>query len=272
MALLEADIEFLRDVVEASSGHVISPNQSYLFESRLESLAATTGKASVAGLVAEVRRAGTQLLKDQIAEAMTINETFFFRDMHPFDALRTHIVPQLIKARQSSKKLTIWCAASSTGQEPYSIAITLREYFPELESWDIQIFASDLCEEVLAKAKSGQYSQFEVNRGLPAKLLVKHFDREGSQWKVKDSIRSIVEFKKINLTRAWPMIPQCDVVFIRNVLIYFDSPTKELILGRLRKTIAQDGYLLLGGGETLINTNAPFVRESIGETVGYKPA
>lgn len=272
MPLNDCDIDFLRTVVAKRSGNVISNSQGYLLESRLTPVAVSLGLKTVEQLVMELRRDSRTTLEDRVAEAMTINETSFFRDMHPFEALRTHILPALINARKSTKQINIWCAASSSGQEPYSIAITIREHFPVLNDWKVSVYATDLSDEILAKAKEGNYTQFEVNRGLPARLLVKYFDRQGANWKVQPSIRQLVEFRKLNLSTPWPFIPRCDVIFIRNVMIYFDTPSKLAILQRIRKTIADDGYLFLGGGETLINLNTPYQREAIGETVCYRPA
>ncbi|MCA9214466.1 MAG: protein-glutamate O-methyltransferase CheR [Planctomycetales bacterium] len=270
MPLAEADIDFLRGIVADGSGHVISRDQGYLFETRLQSLAQREGHETVDQLVSDLRQQGRKRIGEEVAEAMTINETFFFRDMHPFEALKQTILPTLIEARKQ-RKLTIWCAACSTGQEPYSIAIMAREHFPELRSWDVKIVATDLSDGVLQKARTGKYTQFEVNRGLPAQLLVKHFVREGTEWKVNDDIRRLVEFRKLNLTAAWPALPCFDVVFLRNVLIYFSVPTKEQILSRLHRSMADDAYLMLGGGETLINLKTPFQRETYGSAVCYRP-
>lgn len=269
MSLAEADIEYLREVVAERSGHMISAKQGYLFETRLRTLAKTEGHDTVQSFVSQLRQSRSMRDNDRVAEAMTINETFFFRDMHPFDALRNEIVPDLVARRNGSLK--IWCAACSTGQEPYSIAISLKEHFPESVNWSIQIVATDLTDSVLEKAQEGIYTQFEVNRGLPAKLLVKYFDRNGAEWRVREDIRRMVEFRKLNLANRWPMLPRFDVVFLRNVLIYFSPATKESILQRVHQNMSQDGYLMLGGGETLLNLNASFTRETVGGTVCYRP-
>ena len=271
MALTQDDVSYLRQVVAECTGNVISGNQGYLFESKLKPLADKLGYDSVEHLVFEFRNDDCKITNECIAEAMTINETFFFRDGHPFDTLRTEIIPELIHARRKQRKLTIWCAACSCGQEPYSVAITLREHFPELRRWEIKILATDICDDALAKAKSGVFSQFEVNRGLPTKLLTRYFTRSGTKWTVRNDLRSMLDVAKINLAKPWAALPNCDIVFLRNVLIYFDLPTKKSILGRVRSSMADDSYLLLGNGETLISLQAPFERKAIGKTVAYVP-
>ena len=270
MSLAESDINYLRDIVAETSGNVFSSQQGYLFESRLQSLAEQEGHSSVGDFVGQLRRKASSATNKRVAEAMTINETFFFRDMHLFNAVRDTIVPSLLPSRQNQRQLTIWSAACSTGQEPYSLAMTLKEYFPQLADWNLKVIATDICDEVLQKAKSGTFSQFEVNRGLPAKFLVKYFVREGVDWKVHPNVRKLVEFRKLNLATPWPQLPVCDLVLIRNVLIYFSSATKESILRQLQNTMAPDGYLLLGGGETLIKLKSNFERETVGETICYR--
>ncbi|MEZ6115041.1 MAG: protein-glutamate O-methyltransferase CheR [Pirellulaceae bacterium] len=271
MALMESDIAFLCDVVANVSGNVISSEQGYLLESRLRPVAESEGLATVETLVRELRTGRQPKLESRVVEAMTINETFFFRDQHPYELLRSTIVPELLQSRQSEKKLSIWCAACSSGQEPYSVAMCLRDHFPELSTWDVKIMASDLSDAILQKAKNGLYSQFEVNRGLPAKYLVRFFDRDGMNWQIKPELRQLLEFRKMNLTKPWPTLPKFDIVFIRNVMIYFSNPTKEDILRRLRKTVASDAYVLLGGGETILNLNTPFTRHAVAGTVCYRP-
>jgi chemotaxis protein methyltransferase CheR len=271
MPLAVPDIEYLRDLVSRRSGNVLTNEQDYLFENRLSPLAQKYGLTNVASLVAELRRSNNPALQERVSEAMTINETSFFRDVHPFEAMRTQIVPAVLQARQATKQLSIWCAASSSGQEPYSLAILLKEHFPQLANWNVRILATDLSDEMLAKARSGKYSQFEVNRGLPSKLLMTHFTRQGTEWIVKDDVRRLVEFRKLNLTQPWPYIAPCDIVFIRNVLIYFDQPTKQSILERVLKVLQPDGYLFVGASETLLNLNLPVRREEIKPTVVYRP-
>lgn len=271
MPLAPTDAAYLRDLVLQKSGNVISPRQEYLFESRLAPVLKRRGIDSLTSLVTELRKAPKPALVDEIAEAMTINETSFFRDVAPFDALRTAVLPKLMQVRQSQKQIKIWCAASSSGQEPYTLAMTCCETGLHLTGWNCRILATDVSQEMVDRCKTATYSQFEVNRGLPAKLLVKYFDRENLNWRVKADLQKMVEFRKLNLLENWPFVPQMDIIFIRNVLIYFDRAKKEDILKRAHRLLAPDGYLFLGGGETLINLNCPFVRETIGGTVCYRP-
>lgn len=270
MPLAAPDIDFLKRIIAERSGNVISSNQDYLLESRLIPVAKEAGLGDIQALVAELRRRPGSQLPERIAEAMTINETSFFRDMAPFDALRKHVLPSLIQKRAASRTLGLWCGASSSGQEPYSIAMVLRE-FNELSAWNTKILATDLSDEMVKRTTEGIYSQFEVNRGLPAQELVRNFDRAGTQWRAKSELRKLIEARRMNLTSAWPFMGQYDVVFLRNVLIYFDQPSKERILTRIHKVLRPDGYLFLGGGETLITLNVPFLREPIGKTVCFRP-
>ena len=271
MTIATADLDYLRAMVADRSGNVISATQGYLFEQKLTPLLQETGLASLDDLMRAVRSKQKPMLCDQIVEAMTINETSFFRDMHPFDSLRDTLAPDIIEKREKAKSISILCGACSSGQEPYSVAITLREHFPQLADWRIQITATDICDKMLARTKEGRYSQFEVNRGLPARLLVKHFDRQGTEWCVKPALKQMIHCQKINLTKSWPRLPEFDIVFLRNVLIYFDRNAKEEILKRVFGVLRSDGYLLLGGGETLINLSTPFVQYPINKTVCYRP-
>lgn len=264
------DVQYLQDLLIKRSGHVITDSQSYLFETKLTPLAVLEGLETVEKLVRKLRVDTSPAMQERVVETMTINETFFFRDSHPFEALRETIIPRMIEARQKERSLTIWTAACSSGQEPYSIAMIIREHFPELNNWRVKILATDISDEILTKAKGGTYSQFEVNRGLPARLLVKHFERDGSKWTVKPEIRQMLEFKKLNLTKTWPVLDRCDIVFLRNVLIYFDVPTKEAIIKKIRPNMANDGYLFLGGGESLLRLNVPFEREPVNDTVCFR--
>ncbi|GET40439.1 MCP methyltransferase, CheR-type [Microseira wollei NIES-4236] len=198
------------------------------------------------------------------------NETFLFRDEHPFQALKIHILPELLKQRQIEGNLNIWCAACSRGQEPYSIAMLMREHFSNLSSWNVQIIASDISTAMLEKARAGRYGQHEINRGLPATLLQKYFQPFGNEWQLKEEIRRIVEFRQINLTSTFPPLSPMDIIFMRNVLIYFDIETKRCILSRVRRVLKPDGYLFLGGGETTINLDDAFEPVQFGKAVCYK--
>jgi len=205
MPLATVEMDFLKQLIAQRSGNVISSNQDYLLESRLIPVARSIGLDNVHALVAELRRQPTSNLPERVAEAMTINETSFFRDMSPFDALKETVIPSLLQKRAASKSLSIWCGASSSGQEPYTIAMTLRDYFNELNSWNVKIHATDLSEEMVKRTQDGIYSQLEVNRGLPAAMLLRHFERAGTRWRSRPELRRIIDARRINLTSAWPM-------------------------------------------------------------------
>jgi chemotaxis protein methyltransferase CheR len=247
-SLSQGDAAYLRDLVYRRSAIQLDDSKHYLLEMRLEQLARESGFGSITELVEKAKRSAPAL-DTQIVEAITTHETSFFRDVHPFEALRKHVLPALMSARERTRSLTLWSAACSTGQEPYSLAMLVLEHFPDLEHWPIRIIATDLSEKVLARARSGQFLQIEANRGLPAGLLVKYFDRVGAAWQVKSRVRDLIDFRQLNLLEPWIGL-QPDLVFMRNVLIYFDVPTKASILGRVRQTIARDGALFLGGAET----------------------
>lgn len=272
MALSPLAFANVRRLVLDRSGIVLDEGKEYLVESRLAPLARQSGFASVDDLINQVARTGFDTLHRQVVEAMTTNETTFFRDVHPFDALRKVILPELLTTRAATKTLSIWCGAASSGQEPYSIAILLREHFPQLKDWRITFLATDLSTAMLARARAGRYSQLEVNRGLPAPVLVKYFTKQGMEWHLKDDIRTMVEFRELNLVERWPVLGPFDVVFLRNVLIYFDVETKKEILGRVRKTLHPDGVLFLGGAETTMALDDGFTRVQLERAVAYRPA
>ena len=272
MALTPSDFDFVRAFVSGRAGIVLESGKEYLVESRLKPLATKLGFASIAELVAALRRTQDRNSERQPIEAMTTNETTFFRDIAPFDALRDHVLPPLIAARRPSRQLNIWCAASSTGQEPYSVAMLLAEHFPELRTWNVNFVATDLSEEVLERARAGRYSQLEVNRGLPVNYLMKYFVRQGVTWEISADIRRRVEFKQMNLIKPWPFFPQFDLVFIRNVMIYFDTDTKRAILSHIRQLLRPDGHLFLGAAETALNLDPSFVRTDYARAGCYRLA
>ncbi len=257
------DFLYVKRLVEERAAIMIEPGKEYLVASRLNSLAREEGVASHVELLNKLRARTDPRLGRRVIEAMTTNETSFFRDHWPFEALATTVLPDLIAKRRSTRTLDIWCAACSTGQEPYTIWLVLRERFPELADWKVKILGTDLSSEVIAKAREGRYSQLEVNRGIPSQTLVRRFERDGVQWKVRDEARQVCEFRELNLIDAWPPMARPDVVFLRNVLIYFDIATKKKILGRIAKLIATDGYLFLGAGETTLNLEPAFQRVDI---------
>jgi chemotaxis protein methyltransferase CheR len=271
MSLATPDIDFLRDFVVKRSGNVLRPGQHELIESRLAPIAQNCGLQSVEQLIAKLRLSPPAALADKVAEAVTVNETSFFRDVHPFESLRTRILPDVMQRNLAKRDIRIWCAASSTGQEPYSNAMVIRENFPTLNDWTVRIVATDISEDVLTKCRSGEFSQLEVNRGLPAKKLVRFFDRRGNSWQAKPEIRDLIEFRRLNLTTPWPFLGTFDIIFIRNVLIYFDQPTKTDILKRTSRVLHPNGYLFIGSAETIIGLGLPYRREEIDATVCYRP-
>jgi chemotaxis protein methyltransferase CheR len=239
------------------SGLDLSADKQYLIESRLLPLSRKSGLAGISELVQKMKT-GSPSLVAQVVEAMTTNETFFFRDKVPFDHFRDSIMPEIIKARAARKSIRIWCAAGSTGQEPYSLAMCLKEMSAALAGWRVEIIATDLSQEVLEKSKAGVYSQFEVQRGLPIQLLVKHFKQNGELWQISPEIRAMVQHRQLNLLHDFSQLGAFDVVFCRNVLIYFDQDTKINIFDRLAKTMEADGFLVLGAAETVVGLTDVF--------------
>jgi chemotaxis protein methyltransferase CheR len=247
------DFEFVCRLVRDRSAIVLESGKEYLVEGRLTPLVRQFDLGSISELVHRLRTGPDNGLTTRVVEAMVTTETSFFRDLLPFETLRTTVLPELIRRRKDEKRLDVWCAACSTGQEPYSLALLLRERFPELAGWRVGILATDLSSDVLARAKEGRFSQLEVNRGLPAGLLVKYFRQQVSTWELCEEVRRAVEFRPLNLVRLWPPLPRMDLVFLRNVLIYFDVETKKAVLDRVSSLLRPDGYLLLGGAETTLN-------------------
>jgi chemotaxis protein methyltransferase CheR len=258
--MTEQDFNIVRRLVEDRSGVVLDQGKQYLVETRLTPLARALSLDSISDLVARLRRDDGNGLHRRIVEAMVTTESSFFRDHHPFEALRNAVIPELIKRRQIERRLNIWCAATAAGQEPYSLALLLREHFPELATWKVSLLASDISQEMLARARAGRFNQIEVNRGLPATLLVKYFEQHGTDWQLQSSIRNMVDFQEINLTQAWPPLPPMDLILIRNVMIYFEVATKKTILGKMARLLRPDGYLLLGGAETTLNLDDSYAR------------
>jgi len=265
-----SDFNYICDLVRRHSAIALESDKAYLIETRLAPLVRLAGFASLQELIASLRtQPPAHPLYRQVVEAITTHETSFFRDLHPFDALKTTILPELLAKRQSPN-LTIWCAACSSGQEPYSVAMLVCEHFPILANRRTRIIATDLSEAILARAREGLYSQIEVNRGLPATLLIKYFDKQGLHWRIKYEIRRMVEFQQSNLAEPWPLMPPLDVVLMRNVLIYFDVTTKKAILARIRSVLKPDGYLFLGSSETTLNLDPAFESISMGKSLCYQ--
>lgn len=264
-----ADLSYICDLVYKEAAIVLDETKSYLIEARLDPLARREGFESSNALVKCLKTEKGAGLIAKSVDAMTTNETSFFRDVHPFLALRKHVLPEIIERKAGQKRLNIWCAASSSGQEPYTIAMLLKEHFPELDSWTVSILATDISEEMLARCRKGVFSKLEVNRGLPAPLLIKYFEQEGADWRMNEEIRSMIEFRILNLIAPWPLMPRMDVVFIRNVLIYFDMKTKREILANIRKNMDLEGFMFLGGAETTLNIDDEFHRLRIGKSTCY---
>jgi len=251
------DYEFLRKLLKERSGLDLSADKQYLVESRLIPLARRAGLAGIAELTAKMR-SGSEALTTEVVEAMTTNETFFFRDKIPFDHLRETVLPELLLARANRRSLRIWCAASSSGQEPYSIAMCLKEFASALTGWRIEILATDLSQGVLDKSRAGIFSQFEVQRGLPIHMLVKHFTQVGELWQLNADIRAMVQHRQLNLLQDFSHLGTFDVIFCRNVLIYFDQDTKAGIFDRLARMLEADGVLALGAAESVVGITDAF--------------
>jgi chemotaxis protein methyltransferase CheR len=251
--MTSTEFDFVCRLVRDRSGIVLEAGKEYLVNARLTPVARQCDLESVSALVGRLRAGPDGGLAARVVEAMVTTETSFFRDLHPFETLRTTVLPELIRRRQNERRLGVWFAACSTGQEPYSLALLLREHFPQLAGWRLDLLATDLSAEALARARAGRYSQIEVNRGLPAVLMIKYFRQHGATWELNEDVRRMVEFREMNLTRPWPPLPTADLVFLRNVMIYFDVETKKVILGRVARLLRPDGYLLLGAAETTLN-------------------
>lgn len=239
----------LSTLLKDETAVVLETGKEYLVESRLTCLMREEGYASLSDLIDDVLRRGNPALNQKVLLALTTNETSFYRDIAPFELLRTQVIPELVKARSGTRALTIWSAACSTGQEPYSLAILLRESFPELGNWNVRILASDLNPNVIAKSRQAVYTSLEVSRGLSTHLLEKYFIQRGDLFFVKEEIKSMVTFFEQNLISPWTARP-VDVLFMRNVLIYFDTETKRQLFEKVRASLAPDGYLFLGTAET----------------------
>ncbi len=252
------DYDHIRKLLKERSGLVLSADKQYLVESRLLPVARRAGLGNLSELVCKLKEPNAEPFIVDVIEAMMINESFFFRDKLPFEHFRNTIMPALLAARAAQRRIRIWCAATSTGQEPYSLAMTLKEMGRTIAGWRIDIIATDISTEVLEKAKAGIYSQFEVQRGLPIQLLVKYFAQIGETWQVVPELRAMVTFKPHNLLNDFSHLGSFDLVFCRNVLIYFDQETKIGVLDRMARVMERDGYLVLGAAETVIGLTGSF--------------
>ncbi|GGF06172.1 protein-glutamate O-methyltransferase CheR [Stappia taiwanensis] len=256
--MIASQFEYLQQFLKSRSGLVLSNEKQYLVESRLLPVARRHGLSSLSELVQAMQKPGATQIATDVVEAMTTNESFFFRDGTPFQLFRETMLPAMIKARADRRTIRIWCAAASTGQEPYSLAICLKEAAHKLAGIRVEIIATDLSSEVLDKARNGIYSQFEVQRGLPIQTLLKYFTQKGDLWQINADLRAMVQWRKLNLLESFAGLGTFDIVFCRNVLIYFDQPTKVDVLQRIARGIAPDGYLVLGAAETVVGLTDAF--------------
>ena len=267
-AITAENYAFLQRYIYQESGIVIDAGKNYLIESRLLPIVKQENLSTLNDLCSLLRATAPLHLKSRVVESMTTNETLFFRDLAVFDALQKEILPKLIESRRSVKRLNIWSAAASSGQEAYSIAMLLKEL--GLEGWRVQILGTDINQQILDKAASGRFLQIEVNRGLPAKYLVKHFTRAGLDWQISDALRSMVTFQRFDLRSSMNALGPFDVIFCRNVLIYFDVDTKKQILASIRRTMNAGGLLALGAAETTINLDNTYTRVVHGAATFYQ--
>jgi chemotaxis protein methyltransferase CheR len=249
----QVDFGFLRQVVYGHSQNVLDPSRDYLFETRLTKLLRNQGISRLEDLVAHLRLRKNPGLEFAVAEAMTINETSFFRDGRPFELLRTELLPQMIESRRLTRTLRFWSAACSTGQEACSLAMLVREHFPLLASWNIRVEGTDICADVVERAMSGRYHRIDINRGLPARFIVRYFDHTGEEWTAKPEIRQMCHFRQANL--CGPDLPfrrasdRFDIIFLRNVMLYFSQESRRTLLANIHRLLAPDGILFLGSSE-----------------------
>jgi chemotaxis protein methyltransferase CheR len=268
MTLSAADFSFVSAMVRREAAIVLAPGKEYLVEARLIPVARQVGAASVADFLANLQRKPNPADQRRIIDALTTNETSWFRDREPFSALTDVVLPELVKTRGTNRKVRLWSAASSSGQEAYSLAITLQENLPA--GWSYEIMGSDISTEMVKRAEAAEYSQVEVNRGLPASQLVQYFERAGAHWRITPGLRRNVSFKLMNLTAPLPAMPPFDVIFLRNVLIYFDVATKKSVLRNVARLLRPDGWLFLGAAETTIGIDDNYERVAAGRTSAYR--
>jgi chemotaxis protein methyltransferase CheR len=270
VAISESDFLYIRNLIHDSAAIVLEDGKAYLIESRLQPVARRHGFDSIPEMIAAMRAQPMNTLHRSVVEAMTIHETYFFRDVYPFELLKRNILPELINRRAAERRLNLWCGAASSGQEPYSVLMILREYFPRLSSWNINFIATDISKQMLERCREGRYSQAEVRRGLAAPLLVKYFRKIGTHWQIREELRRMIDFRELNLAQPWPALPPPDIVFLRNVLIYFNTETKRAVLRNIRKILKPDGYLFLGSAETTLGLDESFKRVAVEKSSYYQ--
>ena len=270
MTVSPEDFAYVSAFAEKEAGIVLEEGKEYLVDSRLDAVRRAHGLETLGDVVAALRQGRDATLSQAVLDALTTNETSFFRDLQPFELFRTELLPSLLERRPFGP-VRVWCAACSFGQEPYSLALVLREHFDESTWRRVEILATDLSATALARAEAGEFSQLEVNRGLPSSLLLRYFKATGRSFRLDDSVRRMVTFRSLNLVAAWPQLPPLDIVFLRNVLIYFDAPTKRRVLAKVREALSPEGCLVLGSTETLLDETARFERFERGRTVYHRP-
>ena len=267
MGISAPDFTFVTNMVRQRSSIDLQPGKEYLVESRLAPLARTMG-ADLAALVAKLR-AGDDRLRDAVVDALTTNETSFFRDARPFDTFVEHLLPDVVKTAKS-RQITIWSAACSSGQEAYSLAMLLLEWQAKNPGWTARIVGTDISPSMVERARAGKFSQIEVNRGMRAPFLVKYFEQVGRDWVISKQARDLCRFERGNLAQPAVNVPQCDIVFLRNVLIYFDLDTKRTVLSHVRRVLRPGGFLVLGGAESTLNLDDSFQRTELGKAVVFR--
>ncbi len=272
-ALGPFDFAKLRVLLATHTGIRMEDDKEYFVAQRLVAVAAELGLAHVPQLIDALNEEPEHgPLHRRVIESLAVSETSFFRDLHPFDALRESVLPRLIAARAGVRQLRIWSAACATGQELYSVALLLRDAFPELRAWDVELLGTDFSNAVLRRARAGRFSPIETHRGLPAATLTRWFHRDGADWRVRDEIRAMVTFREHNLVTGSPLAPPMDVVLLRNVLMYFDADTRRRVLELIDRSIRPDGVLILGAGETGVARGGPFASEEVGRSVVLRPS
>lgn len=270
MRINTSDFKYICQLVYEQAAVVLQPEKTYLAELYLQPIAEASGFEAIDGLVKYLQTQPFCELHSQVVEALVTNETSFFRDIHPFEALKKYVLPELIDKRSKERSLNIWCAACSNGQEPYSIAMLIKEYFPILTNWSLSLIASDFSNKVLAKAKEGRYNQLEIQRGLPKNFRDRYFQEIDNHWQIHNEISQMLQFRQLNLVECWTALPKQDVIFLRNVLIYFDTATKKAILKKIKHRLNPDGYLFLGNAETTIHLDSAFTRVQFDKAICYR--
>jgi chemotaxis protein methyltransferase CheR len=268
MTLSQAEFNYVSQMVRREASIVLAPGKEYLVEARLIPVARAVGAAGVTEFLADLQRRPNPEYQRKIIDALTTNETSWFRDREPFTALNEVVLPELVKSRATTRKVRVWSAASSSGQEAFSLAITLQEALPP--GWNYDIMGTDISTEMVKRAETAEYSQVEVNRGLPAAQLVQYFERAGAHWRITPALRRNVSFRLMNLTAPLPVMQPFDVIFLRNVLIYFDVATKRTVLQNVAKLLRPDGWLFLGAAETTIGIDDNYERLAAGRTSAYR--